>query len=113
MKYRKYFGEWNDKEDMLQEFEIEESELDGVDIVLASYDRSGYEGNAFVLYWDTKTECYYEVNASHCSCYGLEGQWEPETTFLEAIRDRVENGKISYYIDDADALRTLKEYLEE
>jgi hypothetical protein len=27
----------------------------------------------------------WEVNGSHCSCYGLEGQWQPEETTWEAI----------------------------
>ena len=34
------------------------------------------------------------MNGSHCSCYGLEGQWEPEETDLEAIRHRLLNGKL-------------------
>ena len=30
----------------------------------------------------------FEVHASHCSCYDLEGQWEPEETTREAIAMR-------------------------
>ena len=36
----------------------------------------------------------YEVNGSHCSCYALEGQWEPEETTVEALRHRVINGRL-------------------
>lgn len=34
----------------------------------------------------------YEVNGSHCSCYGLEGQWEEEETTVEALAYRLTNG---------------------
>ena len=36
----------------------------------------------------------WEVNGAHCSCYGLEGQWEPEETTVEALRYRVNNGTL-------------------
>ncbi len=44
-------------------------------ILFAEYDTPPYEGYAQVLFYqDGKL---YEVYGSHCSCYGLEGQWEP------------------------------------
>lgn len=30
----------------------------------------------------------YEVNGGHCSCYGLEGQWEPAETSVAALKMR-------------------------
>lgn len=42
----------------------------------ASYDQEDYEGSALVVY--RQGERYFVVEGSHCSCYGLEGQWEPE-----------------------------------
>lgn len=64
---------------------------DGVEILLASYGQDGYEGDAFILF--RKDGKLYEVNGGHCSCYGLEGQWEPEETSIEALRHRIVNGK--------------------
>ena len=70
----------------------------GVKILLASYGTGGYEGSAFVLF--RRDGQLYEVNGSHCSCYGLENQWDPELTTVEALRHRLTNGTLgadSYY----------------
>ena len=63
-----------------EDFPSEES------VLFASYGGGDYEGDAFVLY--RKDDGLYEVDASHCSCYGLEGQWEPEETTVEALAMR-------------------------
>lgn len=61
-------------------------------ILFASYGYENYQGDAFVLFeQDGKL---YEVNGSHCSCYGLEGQWDAEETTVEAIAHRVEKGTL-------------------
>ncbi|MFW6008491.1 MAG: hypothetical protein ACOCP8_04415 [archaeon] len=81
-----------------QDFSIRPSEFQGVDIVFASYTYEYYEGDAFVLF--IKDGKLYEVNGGHCSCYGLESQWEPEETSLEAIRFRIKNGSFGYRYHD-------------
>lgn len=58
----------------------------GVNILFASYTYENYSGTAFVLF--EKGGKLYEVNGGHCSCYGLEGQWEPEETSWESIKIR-------------------------
>lgn len=63
-----------------------------VNILLASYDIDGYEGDAFVLY--EENGCLYEVSGSHCSCYGLEEQWLPEETDVTSLLMRVEKGRL-------------------
>lgn len=63
-----------------------EIEMTGYEVVVAIYNQEGYEGDAFVLL--RKDGQYYEVNGSHCSCYGLEGQWDPEEVPEEALRRR-------------------------
>lgn len=62
------------------------ADLNGAIIHLAWYGYGDYSGSSFVLY--EKDGKLYEVNAGHCSCNGLEGQWEPEETSIEALRIR-------------------------
>ena len=59
-------------------------------ILFASYGTDNYSGDAFVLF--EKNGKLFEVNGAHCSCYGLEGQFEPEETTLEAIEMRLIKG---------------------
>jgi hypothetical protein len=70
----------------------EKPEFQGIDVLFASYEYAGYEGDAFVLF--RKDGKLYEVNGGHCSCYGLEGQWEPEETTIEALEHRVKEGNL-------------------
>ena len=72
------------------DFYIDGSELDGVGIIYASYSCDDYShGEAFVLF--EKDGVLYEVNGSHCSCHGLEDQWDPEETSVAALRLRKRN----------------------
>lgn len=82
-------------------------------IMVASYDIQGYEGTAFVLFEDTEDGKLYEVNGSHCSCYGLEGQWEPEEVSPESLIHRCENGKIIDKQTTAAVLGVAKNIQEE
>ena len=59
-------------------------------ILFASYGYANYSGDAWVLF--EKDGELYEVNGSHCSCYGLEGQWEPEEVVLEELKHRLLKG---------------------
>jgi hypothetical protein len=66
-------------------FEVNEilaEEIKTLDIIVAAYNVESYSGDAFVLY--RKDGKLYEVNDSHCSCYGL-GNWEPDETTKEAL----------------------------
>lgn len=47
-------------------------------ILYADYTYENYSGDAYVLGFDKEQNKFFEVHGSHCSCYGLEGQWEPE-----------------------------------
>lgn len=79
---------WTCKEEVLRNFEIDH--IDG-EIIIASYGAYSFEGYAFVLFRGNDGK-YYEVNGSHCSCYGLEGQWEPEEVNLDELWHRVTVG---------------------
>jgi hypothetical protein len=88
-----YLGDWGCLEDVLDAFRIDKAEVKGYKVIVASYDNGGYDGDAFVLL--KKGRNYYEVNASHCSCYGLEDMWSLEDTTPAALKHRVEKG-VSY-----------------
>lgn len=91
MKLMGLFENWK-IEDFASAFRIKKSVLDGVNIVFAYYDYEDYEGWAFVLF--KRDGKLFEVIASHCSCHGIEGQWEPEETTVEAVRHRVKIGEL-------------------
>lgn len=73
-----YLNNWSSREDMIADFwpdwaeQKRGVELDNTEVLLASYGTPDYEGYAFVLF--LRDGKLWEVNASHCSCYGLEGQ---------------------------------------
>ena len=83
-----YLGEFKNNEDIEKQF-YQKIPKD-IKILIANYGLGIYEGDAFVLYeQDNKL---FEVNGSHCTCYGLEGQWEPEETSIEALRLIIKEG---------------------
>lgn len=59
-------------------------------ILFASYGCANYSGDAWVLF--EQDGSLYEVNGGHCSCYGLEGQWNPEEVILKELENRLLNG---------------------
>lgn len=75
-----------------------------INIILASYAyiEDGW-GNAFVLFLQHGK--LWEVNASHCSCYGLEGQWEPEEADIQELRHRIHKGRLGDVDDGAGRFR--------
>lgn len=85
-----YIDGWYDLQGMLEDFKISEKEVEGFNVIVAAYDLSGaYSGDAFVLL--EKDGKYYEVNGGHCSCYGLEGQWQLEDSAEEALKFRYDS----------------------
>lgn len=81
----KYFGNFTCRKDVKREFsygpdgtfEIKSFPREDK-ILLASYDNEDYEGSAYVLF--ERDGKLWEVTGGHCSCNGLEGQWDPEET---------------------------------
>lgn len=86
-----YRNEFSTKDDVISKFNAPADALDGAEVIYADYTYEDYSGNAMVIY--EKDGKLYEVNGSHCSCYGLEGQWWPEETSWEAIAMR-EDGEL-------------------
>lgn len=110
----KYIGDFEDKQDVENSFALEAGELRDAFVLLAWYGGDCYDGSAFVLF--ERNGRLYEVNGGHCSCHGLEDQWQPEETTADAIIHRVENGRLgrdSYYSDcdfGDDLLKLLKHW---
>lgn len=94
-----FHGDWTCLDDMLRDFQIDKSAVRGCKILYAWYEYEDYSGSAFVLF--RKGRKLYEVNGSHCSCYGLEDQWDPEVTSREALLKR------QHYGVDAEKIRGL------
>jgi hypothetical protein len=90
-----YLGNFECKEDVQGSFCC--GFLDNCHILLASYETGDYCGSAFVLFVENGK--LYEVSASHCSCYGLENQWDPEETMLAALKHRIEKGNLNNQLE--------------
>lgn len=83
-----YYGLFEKREDICKEFNI--SSFDGV-VLHAQYEYEEYDGHAIVIFaHDGK---FYYTEGAHCSCYGLEGQWEPEEMTAEALTHMLRKGR--------------------
>lgn len=87
-----YFNDWEDtKEDgLLHDFDIEPKILFGCTIIFAAYTYEDYSGDTLVIF--EKGGKLYRVDGGHCSCYGLEDQWEPEELDPKAFLHTLEKG---------------------
>jgi hypothetical protein len=79
-----YFDNWKTEADMLDDFKITKDKVKGFKVIFAVYAYGSYCGDAYVLL--RKDKKYFVVEGSHCSCYGLEGQWNAVETALGAFR---------------------------
>ena len=99
-----YLHDWENTglEGLKEDFRITDADLAGVSILIASYTYENYSGAAIVLL--EKDGKLFEVTGGHCSCHGLEEQWEPGETSIHALI-RALNGKsrwLPYGVDTAD-----------
>lgn len=69
--YEGIFKSWKDVQ---EEYKTDYPEPDKV--YYASYTNEDYSGDSWVVYRNNGK--YYTVDGGHCSCYGLEGQFDPE-----------------------------------
>jgi hypothetical protein len=83
-----FFDQFDSVEDVLSQFSITKSDLKGCEVVFAYYTYEDYSGDALVILRDPHDGKFYEVNGGHCSCYGLEGQWEMEETTMDVMMQR-------------------------
>ena len=87
-----FLNDWRDGSlhTLEEHFGITSRDLQGVEILLASYNLDDYQGEAFILF--VRDGVLYEVNGCHDALDDMHGQWEPEDTFIDALRHRMENG---------------------
>jgi len=116
-----YLHNWSTKQDVICDFEQiygnREDELkrvspkyEDINILFASYGTDNYSGDAFVLY--EREGKLYEVNGGHCSCYGLEGQFDPYETTIEELSFRLTKGDMGLDSwSDNEFANELKEFL--
>ena len=98
-----------------KEYEVPLSEVNKFKILIAyeSVGSWGCDSNSWFLLQDRKTNKLYETHGSHCSCYGFEGQFEPEETTLEYLNsDKFYFSTGGYDNDDAANKAAVKEYLK-
>jgi len=102
-----YYNDFDNWADVQEEFQMVEPEPE--EVLVADYSCEDYEGDAYVVY--RKGNMYYTVNGGHCSCFGLEGQWEPEAYDIQTLYLALDKSN-PYGVEQAhkfELLRVLKE----
>jgi hypothetical protein len=83
--YHDIFQSWADVQ---REYEMDWAEPD--EVLYANYSYEDYTGDSDVVYRNGPS--IFWQRGSHCSCFGLEGQWDPEEyspeLFVEAWERR-------------------------
>jgi hypothetical protein len=69
-----YVDLFSSREDVFSQFR--KADDNDIQIVFAEYNQESYDGSATVIYYRKSTKKYYEAYGSHCSCFGLEDQWD-------------------------------------
>lgn len=106
----KFHEDFQDIEHLKKEYEITNDDLLGVEILFAVYRTGRYDGQSLVLF--KKDDKLYIVDASHCSCYGLEGQWDP-IEINEATLKKEIDAKSSYRFEEFESfIKFCKEYFQ-
>lgn len=62
--------------------------------IWAVYGGGSYDGAALVVFY--ADDRWQVVEGSHCSCYGLEDQWEPKDADVDLHLKSIESGKRIY-----------------
>jgi hypothetical protein len=83
-------------------------------VLFAVYATPSYEGYA-EIYFMRPGECghtLWSVVGSHCSCYGLVGQWDPVETCVDAVLKRKPIGLSDWSNEEKAMFQEFKEWLE-
>ena len=74
------------KNEIARQFEISTEELRGFRILFEGHAEEDYSDSILLIL--RKDGALFEVEASHCSCYGFEGMWNPRKTTVGALLKR-------------------------
>jgi hypothetical protein len=99
-----------------ESYETDRQSLDKYDILIAyqSVGSWGCDSSAFLLLRDKETGELLENHGSHCSCYGFEGQFEPEQTTIEYLNSEHFSFICGGYDCNKDENRTaVNEYIKD
>jgi hypothetical protein len=89
-------GRWRTAADVFRDFHIEQPE-DSI-VLFAVYGDGDYCGKAFVLCRDEAG--LFTVEASHCSCYGLEDSWSPVRVTIASLMHELTQGSLGQACDE-------------
>lgn len=84
---------------------IEVEMPDSLHIFYSYYSYEDYSGYGFLWGYNEETDTFFYNSGSHCSCYGLEGQWDMEDHTYEEMVAVLErqiqeyDGTDSYYYE--------------
>ena len=102
------------KKHIVSSYEADEKEVEKYEILIAyeSVGSWGCDSSSWFLLKEKATGKLFETYGSHCSCYGFEGQFEPEETTVEYLQS--DNFCLScggYDNSDGENEILVKEYL--
>ena len=106
--YREAFSDWeNVRIEFSQTYGEPDPDIPAQEpkFVFAAYEQGSYDGDAVVIFSDDGV-AFNMVAGSHCSCFGLEGQWSPDETTVEAIRHMITKGR-PYGVNETHAAEIL------
>jgi len=103
MKNRNYYGfsgwDGEDYNTLVRNFNISDPGSEPR-FVYAVYSTPACEGSATVIFY--RKGKWFEVNGGHCSCYGLEDQWEPKEIDPQIHLKALEAGKRELLVADSE-----------
>lgn len=115
MAARIYHGNFSSWDDVVREFALGAKPPFAPvepEVIFAAYHIDGYEGSATVVFkMKAEDKKVYFVSGGHCSCFGLEDQWDvTEYDSPLQFRAALEKGSMGY-IRDADE-KALMEFVK-
>jgi hypothetical protein len=70
---------------LASDYALPRANVEKYEILVASYSSESYEGYGYLFLQEKSTGNFFEVHSSHCSCFFLENQFEPEAVELKYI----------------------------
>jgi hypothetical protein len=113
-----YMRDWNNREDMLNGFGINEEVVADAQILLAYYNRQSCEGYVLLR----RGHCLYDIHQKHHESFGLGllGKWKENETTLDDLTERLERKEIgntgslyfpiTFAIDLTDIITEIRRY---